>query len=294
MYEFHTVTNGKWILAGEHAVLRGHQAVIFPVKAKTLKVSFQPGKEQIQAEFSGEYAQEMRMLFWGAYEHALKLLNINYNDIRGKFCVENNVPIGTGMGGSAALCVALGRFFLEQKFIAAENLLEFSRQVENLFHIESSGADIAVTIAGAPILFSRHSDTAVFEPIWSPQWYLSFSGVVSSTAHCVQKVKDLFIHDKVKAETLDRRMAESTALALNALQQPIELGFNILMTAINEACFCFRQWGLVEGAINQHINDLIAGGALAAKPTGSGNGGYVLSLWENTPPKNWLDKMIAV
>lgn len=33
-YEFQTTTYGKWILAGEHAVLRGHSALVFPIKEK--------------------------------------------------------------------------------------------------------------------------------------------------------------------------------------------------------------------------------------------------------------------
>ena len=34
--DFQTTTYGKWILAGEHAVIRGHGALVFPVHNKKL------------------------------------------------------------------------------------------------------------------------------------------------------------------------------------------------------------------------------------------------------------------
>ena len=40
-YDFETTTFGKWILAGEHAVVRGHEALVFPIKEKQLTLRYQ-------------------------------------------------------------------------------------------------------------------------------------------------------------------------------------------------------------------------------------------------------------
>lgn len=282
---FQTQTCGKWILCGEHAVLRGHRAILFPVQSKAFSFSFYQHNNELRAEFSGTYGEEMQFLFWSAWERALALLDIHHADIPGQLILNNNVPIGTGMGGSAALSVAISRFLKFLGYIEESELTEFSRQIENLFHNESSGADIAVTYYEKGIIFSRLQGLIqTLEPLWQPNWYLSYSGGVSSTSRCVQKVKQLFETNPSRAHALDEQMGQSVGLALNALLMPQEEGLPLLAEAIQQAAVTFQAWELTEGSMRQHLDLLNQHGAIAAKPTGSGGGGYVISLWENNPP----------
>ncbi len=46
--------------------------------------------------------------------------------------------------------------------------------------------------------------------------------------------------------------------------------------------------GLISESLQQHMQQLLHEGALAVKPTGSGSGGYVLSLWESEPTNEEL------
>src|SRR5207247_9623027 len=52
MSDFHTRTFGKWILAGEHAVLRGSPALAFPLRARGLELrhSSNGGKLTVHTE----------------------------------------------------------------------------------------------------------------------------------------------------------------------------------------------------------------------------------------------------
>lgn len=291
---FQTTVHGKWILAGEHAVLRGHPAIIFPVKEKFLIFNYWTSDEEVRAEFCGDYGDEMQFLFWSVIERAIEILNIQHGRLTGHFLLENNIPIGGGMGASAALCVAVGRWFVDRKLVPMENLHEFARQLENLFHNESSGADIAVAIAGEGIYFSRSGGLHAIKTHWSPRWYLSFSEKFSTTARCVKKVKELWLQNPKLAQSIDSDMEESVLMAEKALQSTIEEGLEKLAKAIDIANQCFKRWGLIENNSERHINKLINAGALAAKPTGSGDGGFVLSLWNKKPPKNLGIELIAV
>jgi mevalonate kinase len=288
---FSTTVHGKWILAGEHAVLRGHPAIIFPVTCKSMELHHWPSTEEAGAEFSGDYGEEMQLLFWSTLERALQILGLPHSYLNGKFAIANQIPIGTGMGASAALCVAIGNWFIAKGKLAKRELLEFARELENLFHSESSGADIAVAIAGKGILFSRKEGSKPITTAWSPQWYLSFSDKVSTTARCVKKVKELWRKNLSLATQIDAGMAESVALAIKALGLNEQDGLDLLASAVEKARHCFQRWGLIEGNVDRHITRLLEAGAIAAKPTGSGNGGYVLSLWERPPPDTGFEML---
>lgn len=276
---FETKVHGKWILTGEHAVLRGHAAIIFPVNTKSLTLQYTRTENEARAEFTGEYGDELQFLFWSALERAIEILALNHSNILGNFRLENHIPVGCGMGASAALCVAIGRWFVANGQVQQENLLEFARQLENLFHNESSGADIAVAIAGQGIYFSRSGGMHPIKINWHPNWYLSFSGKASTTSRCVKKVKELWITDKNTAESIDQQMAESVNLAVNALQSEKNEGIQLLKTALNKGYECYKAWDLNDDVLNQHAELLIHHGATAVKPTGSGDGGFMLSLW---------------
>jgi len=68
----------------------------------------------------------------------------------------------------------------------------------------------------------------------------------------------------------------------------------MLCEAINSAADCFTQWGLVSESLQQHMLRLHDAGAIAVKPTGSGGGGYVISLWESPPPSDMSGELIPL
>src|SRR4051794_8275736 len=71
MKAFSTRTFGKWILAGEHAVLRGSPALAFPLTARSLELEFEPGNANLHVDFRGEQGQELKLLFYGVIENAM-------------------------------------------------------------------------------------------------------------------------------------------------------------------------------------------------------------------------------
>lgn len=296
---FHTMIFAKCILSGEHAVLRGYPAIIVPIKQKAMNFTFTPASTNIAVEFSGEYETEIQFLFWSALIHALDILKIQKSDLRGNIFIDNMIPVGAGMGASGVVCVAIARWLHYLGHVVEEDLFEFARQLENVFHGESSGADIAAAIASASInpgiKFIRNSNIQTIQQNWKPNWYLSFSGKRSITENCVRKVKDKWKTNPEAAKAIDKQMAMSVELAEQALMNHNEaLALMQLKQVITLGYDCFKKWGLCEDIVEQHIQMLITAGALAAKPTGAGDGGFVLSLWKDLPAPDLLATMIAL
>lgn len=287
MTDFSTVAYGKWILAGEHAVLRGGTALVLPITSKYLTLNYHANQKTVKVTFNGIHLDRAEHVFWQTMERALTLLGKTHQEITGHFHVNTTLSISSGMGASAAFCVALTRWFIWKNWLAKEQLFTFARELENVFHTKSSGADIAVSIAGQGIEFHA---TQGYQPLtihWKPNWYLSHSGMYSATADCVRHVQALWQKDPQTAEAIDQQMQRSVTLAKQALQETdVNIGKQALIQAIEQAADCFQQWGLIPTPMRDHLHQLKEAGAIACKPTGAGGGGLVLSVWDKpiSPP----------
>ena len=302
---FSVRVHGKWILAGEHAVLRGSPAVAFPVYGKYLELKW-TDDALFTSKFSGERGQEFQILFAGVFDRALEILG-RPGDTglrRGKFEVESTLPVGAGLGASAALSVAVGRWFVSRGAISESALFEFCRELEDLFHGESSGVDVAVAIESRGLHFERFAVAGEsknrmrgFDPAWQPCWYISYSGARGVTSECVSAVKALIAANPVEGREIDEQMARAVQLAEKTLCDVVstqEVRLAELSKAIQSASDCFSKWGLSGGELGRHMNWLREAGAIAVKPTGSGGGGYALSLWRERPSPEIEKQLISV
>lgn len=296
---FEAKIHGKWILAGEHSVVRGYQAIVFPVASRFLSLSFYPQKtgSGLRCEMFGDHGQDMELLVRGTIEKAKEWIDQSEVSVSGVLRLHSNIPVGAGMGASAALCVAIAKWFASAGYLSDSDVFKMARDLEDIYHGKSSGVDIAVCLANQGVLFSRSLNAAEGLPKldcqWKPLLYLSHTGQRGITKDCVAQVEELFIRDKVKAEMLDLQMQESVDICRQALEQSNEtLGFEVLKKAILQAQNCFQEWGLVPAKVQTHISDLYSAGASAVKMTGSGQGGFVLSLWSNTPPAHLKSQLI--
>lgn len=252
---------GKCILAGEHSVIRGKPALVAQLWSRKLSLTATASSEW---KYTGAPALKQ------ALEEALLLTQVNpptpYH-----LELESEIPLQSGLGSSAALAVALCLFLRQFKDF---EIFPFAKDIENIFHGQSSGIDIAGVMHEAPILFSKGVAPSIVSGASLKGLYLFDTGLRSSTKECVEKVSALGRTD------LDDQMEEAVKLCLLGIQGEVAS----LVRGFEKAASVFREWGLVPSSMEEQMKMLRMSGALAVKPTGSGMGGFLLSFWQEKPP----------
>jgi mevalonate kinase len=266
----------KWILSGEHAVIRGRKALAFPLPNYENSVSLAGG-----GGFSPEAdSEDSRNILVLLFEMASALTGIPLENM-GRIVMICSIPTGVGFGSSAALCANVAKVFKYYGFTG--NVLALAKHLEDKFHGKSSGLDVAVALTNKPVIFMNNSIVGFLEPSFWPHLALTYSGESSMTSRCVESVQKIFLNNERLALELDDMMDQASNLCEKGLKNADFCG---LRDGIRLACEAFHGWGLCNEPLKRHIDSLLLDGAAAAKPIGSGLGGYVLSLWEEQPKRD--------
>jgi mevalonate kinase len=271
-----TETSGKWILSGEHAVIHNRHAIAFPLPDKKMRLTWTAREE---SSFVSQNPPELAGIIEETLIHGADLANIPIPKYWGSFQISSNIDIGYGLGSSAAICVLAARWFINRGYISQAKLLPFATLLENNFHSNSSGLDIAVVVTERPILFSRPAGIKALNLTWRPKLYLSSSGIVGKTSDAVKQVQN------ANSKILYDRMESATTICLKTLTEDFsDQSLGRLAQGIDTARECFKDWGLITKPLQQSMDSLTSAGAIAVKPTGAGGGGFILSLWNRNPP----------
>lgn len=270
---------GKVIIAGEHSVLRGGRAVAFPLYNKYLEMQSQPkGQADTPEGFERIDKQPLK--------RALDICGKSLEDLDEDLFIKNLLS-GGGLGGSAAFCVALGRFILSKGWFSSEHLFDYCKQLEDFFHGQSSGLDIAILLKEVPISYQKDEGAKPILLKWQPPFFVSFCGQQSTTYKNIERV-----HKQGQSAT-DQKMSKASEKVIHCLSESQEDGLHLLIEAIKEAYSCFEDWSLLTDPLKKHIEQCQKDGAVAVKPTGSGGGGHVLSLFSSKPSKTTYTPVFA-
>lgn len=272
-WDFEVRLPAKWVLAGEHSVLRGGLAVVLPHPEFSLQLRYRQGEPGTARQFTTPEAHSVVASLLQQAERLDPSLRLPES---GTFWVKSTIPTGAGLGSSAAFCVAVARWIEAQGVLPPAQLFEFARSLEDHFHGTSSGMDVAAVLAGEPASFTRSKGAEPLGVGRLPRFTFHDLGVRASTRDCVEKVQALLAADPEKGQALDGQMSSAAHLARLSLVREDWRG---LAQAMDQAQGCFRQWGLLPPEALDLEGDLRARGALSVKITGAGGGGFLVALW---------------
>jgi mevalonate kinase len=279
---------GKTILIGDQFVLDGVPAIVSSIPFETVTtVERIDGEGWIlqddRIEVPG-YKDKKREQQGESIDRILDVMGIDVKATPVKITVGGTLLAGSGVGASAAICVSLARA-LNAEFGLGYSIEEINRvawQGEFPYHGVASGVDNTASTYGGLLLFWLEDGQQHFERIESPRPFeivLANSGVTVNTAALdefidEQKTGDpeLFAArlDAIRAQVVDMKKA----LEAGSLES-----VGRIMTANHEL---LTAMGMSHETLDHMCGTALEKGALGAKVTGGGRGGYMVSLTPGT------------
>lgn len=278
------VAEAKVILFGEHFVVYDGLAMACPVPEYQCVATL---REKVSAGIEAEscYEERYRTRVGKAeiqrMDEKLNKLCVDFAQELGiesphlHVLVQSNIPIGQGLGSSAALSVALIRAFSAYYSLAlgSKYMEYFAFWMERHFHPNPSGIDHLTILYDFPIFFSKSSS---YLPLMHS---LSYYFVIASTGPRVGKDEAIkAIAQRSGGQEFKKLYDEADWLVSRALIAFESNDRRLLGKLMTRNHYLLQQLGVSTPKIEAFIEIALKHGALGAKLTGAGCGGCIIAL----------------
>ncbi len=287
---------GKTILIGDQFVLDEVPAIVSAISFETeATVERIAGEgwvlEDNRIEVPG-YKEKKKEQQARSIDRILEVMKIDVKKNPIKITYGGTLLAGSGVGASAASCVSLARA-LNAEFNLGCSIEEINRvawQGEFPYHGVASGVDNTASTYGGLLLFQLIKGQQHFEKIKTPKPFeivLANSGITANTA-----LLDEFIEQQKKEnpELFASRLGTITSQA-HEMKKALEAGdLKTVGKIMSENHKLLVEMEFSHETLDYLCKLALEKGALGAKVTGGGRGGYMVSL---TPGKKLQDKVAS-
>ncbi len=275
---------GKTILIGDQFVLEEVPAIVSSIPFETIaEVERIDGEgwvlEDNRVEVPG-YKEKKKEQQIVSINRILEVMNIDVKKTPIKITYGGSLLAGSGVGASAASCVSLARA-LNAEFnlgYTIEQINHVGWEGEFAYHGIPSGVDNTASTYGGLLLYWVKGQEKHFERIVSKKplhIVLGNSGVTANTALLDEYIEEMKKKDpagfKSRMEAITAQVYEMKA----ALESGDLEKVGAIMTANHEILI---EMGLSHEKLIYLCNLALKMGALGAKVTGGGRGGYMNAL----------------
>jgi len=287
---------GKTILIGDQFVLDEVPAIVSSIPFETVATVeriegdgwiLEDNRKEVPGYKKKKEEQQARSI-----GRVLEVMNVDVKKTPIKITYGGTLLAGSGVGASAASCVSLARA-LNAEFNLGCSIEEINRvawQGEFPYHGVASGVDNTASTYGGLLLFQVRNGEQHFEKIRTPKSFgivLANSGITANTA-----LLDVFIDEQRKAdpELFATRLKLITAQAYD-MKEALEAGdlenVGKIMSNNHEILTAME---MSHETLDHLCRLALEKGALGAKVTGGGRGGYMVAL---TPEKKLQDTIAS-
>lgn len=273
-------SNGKVILLGEHSVVYGRPAVAIPI-ADAVFAEVSPHAGPIEIKVPG-WKLDVSMddgnsIWWSALTDVFSQMGVDQEKLL--IDVKPNIPPAMGLGGSAAIAVAVIRALSEhcQLNLDDDEVNNYAFHCERAAHGTPSGIDNTVATYGKPFIFQtgeafKMETLKVKEPICL---VVGISGQASLTLDMVGGVRDRWRKDTDQYEKIFDRFQQTALSGIEAIQSGDLTTLGEMMSYNHKL---LQEIQVSSADLDDLVELALKSGALGAKLTGAGGGGSMVAL----------------
>jgi len=285
---------GKVILFNEHFVVYGLPAIASAIGTKTTAlVERRPGsgvelkdnRPETKGYKAEKFGQQKESL-----DHMLKFMNIDTKNSAFTVALAGDLLAASGVGASAASCAAIARAFSQELSLdySDEKVNEVAYEGEKGYHGTPSGIDNTAATFGGLIWYKREGTSHLMErmKLRKPvEIVMGNTGLVADTKLVVGGVKERKERDP---ERYARIFKNAEQLARDARRQLESFNLEKVGSQMDANHLLLQQIEVSCPELDTLVDLARDNGALGAKMTGTGKGGYMVAL---TPGKELQERV---
>ncbi len=274
---------GKVVLLGEHSVVYGRHAIAapIPITVRALIEDREEGIVLMIPRWGVEYELAGNVTEQRSFERPAGVILDKLGLSNRGMCIEvfPDVPRSMGLGGSAAIAVAIVRA-LDRHYrigLSDEDVNRLAYESEKIAHGSPSGLDNTLACYAKPLVF-RPGDPPLVEPlnIRKPiPAVIGITGREGLTAKTVGRVREAWRQDK---KLYERIFDEIDTLVLSAVKAIQDEDIKVLGELMNVNHGMLNALQVSTPELEQLVEIARKNGALGAKLTGGGGGGSVIAV----------------
>ncbi len=274
---------GKAILFNEHFVVYGIPAIVSAIGKYTVcRVEASDNANvdlQDDRKATPNYKEEKREQQKDSLNRIFKHMDIDVSKKGVKIILEGNLYAASGIGASAASCVAIARALAQHygKQLTNEEINAIAYEGEKGYHGTPSGIDNTASTYGGLIWFQKE-DTPTMQRLKLPtpvEVVIANTGKVANTKAAVAGVRERREQNPKKYQAIFDRAENIAFLARQALD---EEDYTELGKLMNENHKLLQQIEVSSRELDFLVDVARKNGALGAKLTGGGLGGNIIAL----------------
>jgi mevalonate kinase len=274
---------GKTILIGDQFVRRGVPAIVSSIPYETVATVKRIDAEGWILEDNRvevpEYKESKRQQQIKSINRILEVMNINVRENPIKITFGGTLLAGSGVGASAASCVSLARA-LNEEFnlgLSIDEINQVAWEGEFPYHGTPSGVDNTASCYGGLILYQLKSDQKIIEKVQVTrpiEVVLGNSGVTADTAALGGVVEREKERDPALFSTRLKTITEQALAVKKGLENNDLEKVGAIMSENHKILI---DMGLSHEKLIYLCDVALEKGALGAKLTGGGMGGYMVA-----------------